>query len=278
MRAFRVAKLASAAVAAVLIGISAGAASAATCVGSCGIAGPDGVVVAPPDSGSYRWISTYGGADGAGQIGGVGGTNGSTFTTTVFGADDGDTLEFYFNYITSDGQQDGGTNYEDYTWVELQTDEGDHVAYIFTARTEPLGTIVPGQGLPGVSADLDPGSVEITPGAPDWSPLGPNYNNTCWGPGCGYTGWVRSTYEITGGGDYQLVFGVTNFVDMEWDSGLAFDGIRIGGNPVDDDDEEYENEHGAVPEPATWLMMILGFGGSGAVLRRRRGALAGQSD
>jgi hypothetical protein len=27
----------------------------------------------------------------------------------------------------------------------------------------------------------------------------------------------------------------------------------------------------AVPEPATWAMMIMGFGGIGAVVRRRRG-------
>ena len=31
---------------------------------------------------------------------------------------------------------------------------------------------------------------------------------------------------------------------------------------------------GAVPEPATWAMMILGFGGAGVALRRRRAALA----
>jgi len=31
---------------------------------------------------------------------------------------------------------------------------------------------------------------------------------------------------------------------------------------------------GAVPEPATWGLMILGFGGIGAVLRRRRNVLA----
>jgi hypothetical protein len=30
----------------------------------------------------------------------------------------------------------------------------------------------------------------------------------------------------------------------------------------------------AVPEPASWAMMLLGFGGLGAVLRRRRTALA----
>jgi hypothetical protein len=31
---------------------------------------------------------------------------------------------------------------------------------------------------------------------------------------------------------------------------------------------------GGVPEPATWTMMLIGFGGLGAVLRRRRAALA----
>ena len=31
---------------------------------------------------------------------------------------------------------------------------------------------------------------------------------------------------------------------------------------------------GAVPEPATWALMILGFGGAGIALRRRRVALA----
>ena len=31
---------------------------------------------------------------------------------------------------------------------------------------------------------------------------------------------------------------------------------------------------GGVPEPATWAMMIIGFGGAGAMLRRRRGALS----
>ena len=31
---------------------------------------------------------------------------------------------------------------------------------------------------------------------------------------------------------------------------------------------------GAVPEPATWTMMIVGFGGIGALLRRRRRRLA----
>jgi hypothetical protein len=35
---------------------------------------------------------------------------------------------------------------------------------------------------------------------------------------------------------------------------------------------------GAVPEPATWIFMILGFGAVGASMRRRNGAKAKQTD
>jgi len=34
-----------------------------------------------------------------------------------------------------------------------------------------------------------------------------------------------------------------------------------------------QNPGGEVPEPATWAMMIIGFGGVGALIRRRRGLL-----
>ena len=269
----------SAAIAAFAFGLAAPAAQAATCVGACGVRSADGVVAAPPNSDSYRWISTWGGQQGAGQIDSVGGTNGSMFTTSIFDADAGDNLEFYFNYVTSDGQQSDGFIYEDYTWVELQDDAGDHVAFIFTARTEPQGTIVPGVGLPGVEATLTPGSVPIIPGAPNWSRLG-DYNNTCWGPGCGYTGWIRSDFTIQDSGSYQLVFGVTNWGDEVFDSGLAFDGLQVGGRYVDDDENEPhdDDDHpGAVPEPATWALMLLGFGGAGQMLRRRRRSAAARA-
>jgi hypothetical protein len=34
------------------------------------------------------------------------------------------------------------------------------------------------------------------------------------------------------------------------------------------------NVGGAIPEPSTWALMILGFGAAGAGLRRRRGVYA----
>lgn len=265
--------LAAAVVAAVIL-CPGTAAHAATCVGACGVRSADGVVEAPPNSSSYRWISTFGGLSGVGQIPVVGGTNGSTFTSSIFDAAGGDDVEFYFNYVTSDGQNGSdGFIYEDYTWVELQTDQGEHVAYLFTARTEPSGTIVPGAGLPGVTAALTPSSVPIIGGAPTWSRLG-GFSGECWGPGCGYTGWIRSNYTVSQAGAYQLVFGVTNWGDEIYDSGLAFDGLLVAGRPLDDDEgaphDGDDHPPGAVPEPATWAMMILGFGAAGSVLRRER--------
>ena len=47
--------------------------------------------------------------------------------------------------------------------------------------------------------------------------------------------------------------------------GTAFDNVYLDATPL---------TVSAVPEPATWAMMISGFGLAGASLRRRRGALA----
>jgi hypothetical protein len=46
-----------------------------------------------------------------------------------------------------------------------------------------------------------------------------------------------------------------------------------GGNSVPID-ISVSREVGSVPEPASWAMMLIGFGGLGALLRRRRGQVA----
>jgi hypothetical protein len=45
--------------------------------------------------------------------------------------------------------------------------------------------------------------------------------------------------------------------------------IRVGGLQAIPDDGN-NGGNGGVPEPATWALMIMGFGGAGVVLRRRR--------
>jgi hypothetical protein len=205
-----------------------GIASADSCVGNCGTLGANGVVTLSPfGNPTYQFVSTNGGVAGAGQITGVGGTDGSQFTTSAFSANAGDPLQFFFNYVTSDGAQ-----FADYSWAELQTSLGAHVAWLFTARTQPTGNTSPGVGLPANDSTLTPATTAIIPGGPVWSPLGGS-SGTCFAAGCGYTDWIQSNYTIGSAGSYQLAFGVTNFLDTIFDSGLAFDGVTVAGVPIE---------------------------------------------
>ena len=202
----------------------------ANCVGNCGTLGANGVVTAPPSGSTYFFVTTEGGVGGVGQVPGFQGTNnatnGSLYTTSPFSADAGDAVEFWFNYVTSDG-----AGFADYAWSGLFTADLVPVAILYTARTQAEGTIVPGFGLPGVEATLDPAEVPIIPGGPEWSPLGTS-STSCFSAGCGYTGWVNSTYEIADSGTYVLGFGVTNWSDTGFQSGMAFSGITVGGDTV----------------------------------------------
>jgi hypothetical protein len=77
----------------------------------------------------------------------------------------------------------------------------------------------------------------------------------------GRTEWA--TYSRTlGAGTYVIEAGVRNIgesegvADMGYASRLLIDNVTL--------------EVAGVPEPATWALMVLGFGSAGAVLRRRR--------
>lgn len=72
-----------------------------------------------------------------------------------------------------------------------------------------------------------------------------------------------------GNGENKFVLSATggdaiHTLDFSFDPGVDhIQQIRVG-NPI----------AGVVPEPATWAMMILGFGGVGSLLRRRRTVVA----
>lgn len=205
------------------------AVQAADCIGYCGesvVNGTDVVGFLPSGSATYNWVSTSMGQVGAGQLAGFEGTNGSSLTSDAFFATAGSKVEFYFNYVTSDG-----AGYADYAWSQLIGASSSTT--LFTARTQPTGSIAPGFGLPGVTATLSPAEVAIIPGAPTWAPLGVS-SGSCFSAGCGYTGWIKSTYEIQATGTYQLAFGVTNSLDDAYDSGLAFQGLLLNGSVIGD--------------------------------------------
>jgi len=233
-----------------LAGAAATPAYAQSCVGSCGTLGADGVVTESPIGGTYQYVSTSGGVEGGASLGLGEERTGSLYTTTSFTADVGSNLQLYFNYVTTDG-----AGYADYAFVLLRPTAGDDIV-LFTARTTEGGDTVPGFEMPPLApgVTLNPGSTPIIAGAPTWSPVG----SGCWATGCGYTDWIQMNYSFNTAGTYALVFGVTNWSDTNFQSGLAFDGLVIDDTPI------------GVPEPASWAMMIAGFAAVGSALRRRK--------
>jgi hypothetical protein len=204
-----------------------------TTVGTAGTLGANGVVSLAPGGGSaYGYVSTAGSSVfGIGY--GLGSEqNGSTLTSQAFTASAGTPLQFSFNFVTSDG---GNSDYAYANLVAITGDSqpsiGGTIGVLFDARAEPSGTIAPGVGLPTPLATLTPSSVPIIPGGPSWAPLGSS-SGQCYDAGCGFTGWIQSTYDIAAAGTYELQFGVTNWLNTGYDTGLAFDGITVGGAPI----------------------------------------------
>ena len=223
-------------------------------IGNAGTLGADGVVTLAPNGGSkYGYVSTNGGVIGN-ILPGIGGTNGSSLTSTVFTAGAGSSLKFSFDYITSDG-----AGYADYAYAELlNAANSSVVATIFTARTTPNGNSVPGFGLPAISAITNPSTVTIHPGT-IWSALGAS-SGQVYSTGAGNSGWVQSDYTIANAGNYLLKFGVANWQDTAYDSGLAFDGLTIDNRQIG----------GPAPEPSTYALM--GIGGLLVAFRLKKSA------
>jgi hypothetical protein len=234
--------------------------------GNSGVVGADGDVPLSPFPGStqYGWVSTAQGVNGVGL--GLGSERaGSTITSPIFAANAGDALEFFFNYVTSDG-----SGFADYAWAQLLDASLNQVASLFTARTTPGGDTVPGFGMPALNSALVPALTPIQNGQTTWSPLGVN-STACFsgvGNGCGNTGWIKASYKIASAGNYALRFGVVNWSDNNFQSGLAFDGATISGVDI--------GNGGANPIPTPALLPgLIGLGA--AAYRKRKGAAAAQA-
>lgn len=221
-----------------------------TCVGTCGSLAADGdITLSPYGSPRYAYLTTNSStAHGVSPLdivesGGGGAefsqTNGSSYTSAAFTLADGESVQAYFNYVSTDGK-----GFDDYAWARLVNGDGSTAAWLFTARSTNGNkqNVVPGNALSKASnntVDFDPDATIVnyadfefntrtTQSSAfdpiDWSPLG-IWNGTCWrdnAEGCGFSGWLES--RVTpGAGTYRLEVGVVNFGDEAWDSGIAFD-------------------------------------------------------
>ncbi|MDR1934716.1 MAG: NF038132 family protein [Candidatus Accumulibacter sp.] len=249
-----------------------------TPISGYGSAVANGNIGLSPDEGRYGYVTTVGtkfidNGNGCGSVGLGLGTdkasgcerNGSVLQSSVFTAAAGDELQFYFNYITSDGQK-----FSDYAWARLINTVTQEAILLFTARTTTDENTVPGSGMPAIGEGVEivgPGGNPATPmiegsgqdGGPVWDKLGSD-SGFCYGifgEGCGYTGWIQANYEFVDDGSYVLEFGVVNWTDNFRDSGLAFDGVTLTRRPA------------AVPEPASLALFGLGLMGLAAFRRRR---------
>ena len=90
---------------------------------------------------------------------------------------------------------------------------------------------------PGETRPFDPDSTVLLTGATG---------------GLGYTPWTNFRLDLDPG-TYTIEAGVVNFGDAFGESYLLLDAFKV-----------------SVPEPTTWALMILGFFGMGAALRRQR--------
>jgi hypothetical protein len=89
--------------------------------------------------------------------------------------------------------------------------------------------------------------------------------------------------SVLNDGTLELTSGVVDISALFDDSAeFGFSGVLPGFGDTDNDNalDSFNATgfaatfSGAIPEPGTWALMILGFGGAGAMLRRRRAALA----
>ena len=152
-------------------------------------------------------------------------------------------------------------------WNVLLTGEEDIIATGGPAQAWVVGTADDGLTFINVST---PGATftdaELNINVPGGGGPPQPWSITLTGYDGGGTAFTESFSNITNDQFFNFVTSnnqVISSIEFRTSSEVALGQVRLGGI-----------EGIAIPEPATWAMMILGFGGVGAMMRRRRGYLA----
>jgi len=174
-------------------------------------------------------------------------TGGST--TIHFGGPAGSTASADLFLQLTNASTAAGTYDFSYTFTNTNPSVSNLVNFGFT--TAPTLLNITGTGMNFyLNPNNFPGGFTVNACA------GPSGNNTC-DAANGQADLFSGTFELTFAGGTSSIT-LANFVDR-YASLTQLNGISGEGTPV-----------GGVPEPATWAMMLLGFGGIGMAMRRSR--------
>jgi hypothetical protein len=208
----------------------------------------------------------------------------------------GNTISTSYSYrVPGNGNSSSDANsmYDEGTWTIATVPQSVHDQWVSTNDGTPMLLIngATSNGAPLTAYESQGISVHAGTFTYSYDLLNLCCNNTS--PQAGVPSILQLWYTAPGGGTSQILINSTVTTDASGFShvsgtfdvaqpggvirlGLVDNSTDAGGNDFGVDNLTLDQTAGSIPEPASWALMMLGFGGLGSVLRsqRRRQAVA----